>query len=146
MIQNLTFGVYLSISDFLAIKSQNQQKLDSHQYSAQKHLAPFKNLNSLIIVENILLRYSQNPYSLYTFFSQNFSVQSKKELLCTISRRPKTTFSKQLESKCILTYISRRKFLFPRLKEAFIWWWLNNFVKAVRSLGQAKCFKIFHFN
>ena len=142
MIQNLTFGVYLSISDFLAIKSQNQQKLDSLEYSAQKHLAPFKNLNSLIIVENILLRYSQNPYSLYTFSSKIFPVQSKKGLLCTISRRPKTAVPKQLESKCILTYISRRKFLFPRRKEAFIWWWLNNFLKAVRSLGQAKCFKI----
>ena len=50
------------------------------------------NLNSINIVKNMLLQHSQKNISGWC---------QKKHLYCTISRRPRTTFSEHLETKCL---------------------------------------------
>ena len=90
---------------FSARKSQSQQRRTKkityiviQFHSKKRH---FMNLNSLNII-NIYLQHSQKPYSLYKFSSKHVSVWGqKKHLHRTISRRPKTAFAKQLESKCL---------------------------------------------
>ena len=95
MIKNLTFGVYLLISDF-GRNSQSQQKLAKKitQFTRQfhsKNLTLFTNLNSLNIIKNKLPQHSQKHVSDWC---------QKKHLHYIISRRPRTTFSEHLESKC----------------------------------------------
>ena len=70
-----------------------------------KNLTHFTNLNSFEIENNILPKYSQKNFSVYKFSNKHvyFSCQ-KKHLHCTISWRPRTTFLKHFESKCL--YIS----------------------------------------
>ena len=72
-----------------------------------KNLVHFKNLNSLSIAKNVIPQHSQKPYSLYKFSGKHVSGWFQKNYLyCTISRRPRTAFSKHLESKylCLPVY------------------------------------------
>ena len=47
---------------------------------------------------------------------------------------------------CIFLYISARKLWFQRHRKFLSGGTLNNFLRAVRCMGLANCFKIFHFN
>ena len=73
------------------LKAQGHRKLFHGTHS--KNLTHFANLNSLNTVKNRLLQYSQKLYSFYKF--------PRKHLHCIISRRPRTSFSKHLEDKCL---------------------------------------------
>ena len=105
-----------------------------------KNLSHFANLDSLNIVKNILPQHSQKPYSLSKFYSDNVSGWCQKKH-CTISRRTRTAFQKNLESNyvCIFMYIWRRRKLLPGGG-------LNNFLKAARCLGLVKYLNVFHSN
>ena len=87
-------------------KSQSQQILANNiiHFTRQfrsKNLTHFTNLNSLNITKNLPQQRSQKPYPLYKFSSEHVSgCCQKKNLHCTISIRPRTLFSKHLESKC----------------------------------------------
>ena len=95
---------------FSSRKPQRQRKLAKEitQFTIQfrsKNLTHFKNLNSLDIENKILSQRIQEPFSLYKFSSQHFSVWcQKKHLHCIISWRQRTAFLKHFESKCL--YIS----------------------------------------
>ena len=70
---------FLLLFKFSRRKSQSQQKPAKKfthftiQFCSQ-NLTHFMKLNSLDIENNMLLQQSQKPFSLYKFFSQNFSV------------------------------------------------------------------------
>ena len=90
---------------FSSRKSQNQQKLAKKinylkiQFRS-KNLTYFMNFNSLKIVKIIPLQHSQKPYSLnFSSKNKNKKQQQLKKTHCTLSRRPRTAFSKHLESK-----------------------------------------------
>ena len=141
------FGVYLLISDFLA---QSQQTLAKKitQLTIQfrlKNLTHFTNLNSLNIAKSILPHHSQKPYSLYKFSSKYVSGwRQKKHLHCTISRHPRTAFSKQLKSKYLRIHVNHSQATFvPETWQAFMWWeggGLNSFLKVACCLGFFKFF------
>ena len=76
MIKDLMFGVSLLISDFV---EEIQLKLAKGslilQYNfPQNNLTHFTNLNSFIIIKNILPQHSQKPYLLDKFSSTQISV------------------------------------------------------------------------
>ena len=86
------------------------------------------------------------------FSSKHFSLwYQKKYLYYTISWRPRTTFLKHFESKCLFLYISLKKncfrdvVRFVLVVEGERWdgGRLNKFLKAVHCSGLAKCFTIF---
>ena len=90
---------------FSSRKSQNQQKLAKKinylkiQFRS-KNLTYFMNFSSLKIVKIIPLQHSQKPYSLnFSSKNKNKKQQQLKKTHCTLSRRPRTAFSKHLESK-----------------------------------------------
>ena len=67
----------------------------------------------------------KNTFSVYKFSSKHFSVWCKKKHLhCTISWRPRTTFLKYFESKClyISVYLSKKS-LVSKTWQDFIWWY-----------------------
>ena len=119
--QKMNYNWSLSFSfRFFSTRSQSPLfcNTDHWLYNTVSLKKPFTNLNSFNIVKNILPRQGQKPYSCYKIFNESVSGWSKKKhLYCTISRRPRTTFSKHLESKCIL---SLRKFLFQRRKSFYL--------------------------
>ena len=100
--------------------SQSQQKLTKKitRFTIQflsKHLIHFMNLNSLDIENNMLPRHSQDPFWIYKFFSKCFFVWcQRKHLHCTISCRPRTTFLKHFESKCLFVSGYLREKMFVR--------------------------------
>ena len=102
---------------FSSRKSQNQQKLAKKinylkiQFRS-KNLTYFMNFNSLKIVKIIPLQHSQKPYSL-NFSSKNKKQQQLKKTHCTLSRRPRTAFSKHLESKRLDISDLCKKFYVP---------------------------------
>ena len=56
------------------------------------------------------MKHSQKPYSLYKCYSKHGSDWcQKKDLHCTIYRRPRTAFSKHLENKCLYIPVNLRK-------------------------------------
>ena len=112
---------------FFGRKSQNQRKLAKRitHFTIQfcpKNLAHFTKLSSLSIVKKILKKHSQKPFSLYKFYSKHVSgVYQKKNLHCTISKRPKTVSSKLLEIKYLYIPVNLCKKMFvPDTKAAFI--------------------------
>ena len=116
MIRNLVSGIYRFSFRFCSRESQSQQKLLKNQFILQYScfcFIHFKNLNSFSNVKNILLQYSENPYSLYKFFSKYVSVwRQEKHLQCTISRRPRTAFSRHLGSKFMNILVNLSKKIF----------------------------------
>ena len=67
----------------------------------------------------------------------------KRHLHCTISRRPRTAFSKQLEIKYLYIPVClRQKYMFQRRRKLLSGEELNNFLQAARSLELVKCFEI----
>ena len=104
-----------------------------------KNLTYFTNLNSLNIVKNILPQHSRKATHFTNFLADIFLVGVKKILHSTISRRPKTPFSKHWKSKCLNIPVDlRKKFLSDGEP--------NNFLKAPLCLGLVKSFIIFHFS
>ena len=108
---------------FSSRKYQSPQKLAKKftYFTIQfhsKNLTHFTNLNSLDIESNMLWQHSQKPFWLYKYSSKHISVWcQKKHLRCTISRRPRNSFLKHFERKCL--YISvylRKKILVPETK------------------------------
>ena len=70
----------------------------------------FKNVNSLNILKNILPQHSQKPFPLYKFSGKLVSGWYQiKYLHCTISRWPKTAFSKLWESKYLYIPVNLHK-------------------------------------
>ena len=139
-------------SGFPSTKSQSQRKLAKKityfiiQFRS-KNLTHFTNLNSLDIEKNMLPQHSKKPFSLYKCPSKHLvGVKKYIYLHCTISRRPRNSFSKHFKSKCcIFLYISAIKFLFQsrsKLLTGGIWRkrWMNNFFKATRCFGPRKMF------
>ena len=101
MIQNLIFGVYLLILDFLidSLKADKNIKKFTH-FTIQLHsknLTHFMNFHSLNIIKNMLSQYNQKPYSFYKFFSKHVFGWCQKELHYTISRHPRTAFTKHFK-------------------------------------------------
>ena len=104
---------------FSSRKSQNQQKLAKKinylkiQFRS-KNLTYFMNFNSLKIVKIIPLQHSQKPYSLnFSSKNKNKKQQQLKKTHCTLSRRPRTAFSKHLESKRLDISDLCKKFYVP---------------------------------
>ena len=104
---------------FSSRKSQNQQKLAKKinylkiQFRS-KNLTYFMNFNSLKIVKIIPLQHSQKPYSLnFSSKNKNKKQQQLKKTHCTLSRRPRTAFSKHLESKQLDISDLCKKFYVP---------------------------------
>ena len=85
-------------------KAQSQQKLAEKitHFTIQfcsKNLTHFIKLNSLDIWKYMFRQDSQKPFSLYKFSSKHVSGWcTKKHLHYTISRRPRTAFSKHLKA------------------------------------------------
>ena len=112
-----------------------------------KNFPHFTNLNSLNIVKSILLRHCQKPYftnfpakmflvGLKTKFAQqHYPEMSKNYILKELG--------KQIS---VYSCISPQGNFSPRDERNIYLVGLNNFLKAARCLGYAKCFKIFHFN
>ena len=72
------------------------------------------NFNSLKIVKIIPLQHSQKPYSLnFSSKNKNKKQQQLKKTHCTLSRRPRTAFSKHLESKRLDISDLCKKFYVP---------------------------------
>ena len=109
-------------------KSRSQQKLAEKvthftiQFHSKKPFSHFPNFDSLNIVKMILPK--QKPYSLCKFCIKHDSgLCQKKHLHSTISRRPRTGFSKHLEMKCLDILVNLLKKIFvPEEQKAFIWW------------------------
>ena len=104
---------------FSSRKSQNQQKLAKKinylkiQFRS-KNLTYFMNFNSLKIVKIIPLQHSEKPYSLnFSSKNKNKKQQQLKKTHCTLSRRPRTAFSKHLESKRLDISDLCKKFYVP---------------------------------
>ena len=112
MIQNITFGVYLLISDFLverlkANKNYQKDHLFYNTVSLKKNPSFYNPQLSQFILA------TQPKNSLYKFSSKHvFGWYQKKHLNYTIPRRPRTTFSKHLESKCLYIPVDLRKKFF----------------------------------
>ena len=137
---------------FSGKKSQNQQKLAKKisyltiQFHSE-NFAYFTNLNSLNIAKSILPRHILKPYSRYKFSKKNVFCwsQKKKDLHWTISKSPRTTFSKHLEGKCLCIIVCfLKKFLFQRRRKLLSGGEMNNFIQATRCLGLAECLKTFY--
>ena len=128
-------------------KSQSQWKLAKKvtyftiQFSS-KNLTHFTNLNSLNIAKNILLQNSQKPSSACKFSSKHASVVcQKKHFHCTLSKRPRTAFSRHLESKCLYIPVNiSEKIFVPEMWETFIWWEAEQFSSGCSLFGPRKMF------
>ena len=125
----LIFAVYLLISDFL-VESLETNKNQQKDHSFHK-VVSLKKPHSFYKPE---LQHSQKPYSLYRFPIKHVSDRcQKKHFHCTISRRPRTAFSKNFETNvCIFLYIFVRKLLFQRHTKFLSGGVLNNFLKMAR--------------
>ena len=108
---------------FSSKKYQSPQKLAKKftHFTIQfhsKNLTHFTNLNSLDIESNMLPQHSQKPFWLYKYSSKHISVWCQKEHLhCTISWRPRNSFLKHFERKCL--YVSAylcKKIFVPETK------------------------------
>ena len=156
MIQNLIFGFYLLISDFLVEtlktnKSQNVLKL------AKTSKTDYSLYNTVLF---------KKPGSFYepkpTQHCKKYTAPTQpKILLCKFwSKHVSGCFQKNLynipfldvqelhsritqKNVSIFLYISVRQFLFRRLLSGR---GLNNFLKAARCLGFSNYFKYFRFN
>ena len=102
---------------FSSRKSRSQEKLAEKvthftiQFHSKKPFSHFPNFDSLNIVKMILPK--QKPYSLCKFCIKHDSgLCQKKHLHCTISRRPRTGFSKHLEMKCLDILVNLFKKIF----------------------------------
>ena len=118
-----------------------------------KNLTHFTNLNSFEIENNMLPKHSQKTFSVYKFSNRNVSVWcQKKHFHCTISWRPRTTFLRHLESRCLYISVNlpkkcslqrRSKILCGGMRGGER---LNKFLKAARCLGFVNGFTIFQIN
>ena len=100
---------------FSSRKFQSQQKLakkDDSFYNTVSLKKPqlFYKRQLTYHGKNLL---PQNPLILQIFHQTNSWLVLEKTLHCTISRRPRTAFSKQLESKCLYfsVYLLKRIFV-----------------------------------
>ena len=100
-------------------KSQSQLKPVKNithftiQFRSNNH-NHFTSHNPFEIENEMLPKHSQKTLSVYTFSSKDVSVWCKKKHLhCTISWRPRTTFMKHFEKKClyISVYLSKKRFV-----------------------------------
>ena len=87
MIQNIIFGVYLLILDFLAESlkvSKNWENITHFtiQFDSESLAYNFTILNTLNIVKNILLQHSQTP-SHFTKFPGNIFLVGVRGNICT---------------------------------------------------------------
>ena len=106
-----------SISDFLVESLKVSKKLAKRitylpTQFCSKHLTHFTNLNSFDI-EKICSRNTAKNLSHFTNFPANVWLVSQKQWHCTISRRPRSDFSKKFESKClyISVYLPKKVFV-----------------------------------
>ena len=134
MIQNLTFVILFwkyyfdtfhtwtssafFIPEFVAEnlkanKNQGKRSLILQYSFAQKNLTHFTNLISFEIENNMLPKHSQKTFLVYKLSSKHVSVWcQKKNLHCTISWRPRTTFLKHFASKSLYIYVYLSKKIF----------------------------------
>ena len=89
------------------------------------------------------MQYSQKPTH-FQFFRKNvFGWCQRKHLQCTISRRPRTAFSKHWQSKYLYISAYLCKEIFVRRRKLLSVGRLNNFCKAARYQGFVKSFEVF---
>ena len=153
MIRNIIFGVYLDFQIFWRkvskpTKTSKKDNLSHYTVSLRKP-CPFYKPQLTQHCKDYTP--ATRPITLLTFQifqTKCFSLFSeKKNLHWTISRSPRTTFSKHLESKClcILVYFLK-KFLFQWRRKLLSEGGLNNFIQATRCLALAECLKMFYFS
>ena len=146
MIKNLIFGVvYLLISYFLleSLKANKNQ---------QKHHSFY---NTFLLKKSHSFYKSQltQRYKKYTRILPQHSQKhlsgccQKKHLHCTISRRPRTAFSKHLESKYLYFFKPLLgNICSQRCRELLSGMELNDFFRQFAKWDFVKYFKVFHFN
>ena len=119
MIQNHIYIWSLSINfRYFGRKTQRQQKLATNITHFTKHFC-FKNITHFTTLNSVNspLQHSQKLTHFTNFLAKIFLVGvKKKHFHCTIPRRPRTAFSKHLESKCLYILVDlRKKLLFQKM-------------------------------
>ena len=138
---------------FFRRKSRSQQNMYDKSDHSFHHILSLKKPRSFY--EGQLTQHCEKytpitqPKALLREFSSKhvLDCSQKKNLHCTISRRPRIAFSKHLQRKCLdfLVYL-RKEILFWRRRKLSFGGGLNNFLKTAHCLDLGKCFKVFHFN
>ena len=153
-----TSSDFIFIPEFIAeiLKPNKNQRERSPilQYIFAQKISLILRISTLLKLKIICTQNTAKKLSQSTNFRANmflFGVR-KKHLHCIISWRPRTTFLKHCEIKClyISVYLSK-KILFQRPSKILYggmggWWRLNNFLKGACCLRLLKCFTIFYFN